>query len=290
MMAVCDKGETRKTKGETRNFTVKFFAFRLPFFPEVSMRLTNKVAIITGAGTGFGEAAALLFAKEGAKVVAVGRRKDLVEKVVARIRTCRGKAIALQADVSKLDDCERVVAETLRAFKKIAVLFNNAGVHPSRTSVTDTTLEAWDETIAVNLKGVFLMMKAVIPVMIRNGGGSIINTSSTAGVRGVRDRAPYCASKGGVSILTKNVALDYAKYAIRCNAICPGPVETGMTHQYYVNMRKNPKKWKRFIAQVPLRRLGEAKDVAYAALYLASDEAKWVTGIDLIVDGGLVAG
>jgi NAD(P)-dependent dehydrogenase (short-subunit alcohol dehydrogenase family) len=254
------------------------------------MRLRNKVAIITGAGTGFGEAAAILFAKEGAKVVAVGRRREPIGDVVARIRRSGGKAIAVQADVSRPGDCERLVAETLKTFKKVDVLFNNAGVHPSRTSVTDTTIEAWDETIAVNLKGVFLVMKAVIPAMIQNRGGSIINTSSTAGVRGAPNRAPYCASKGGVSILTRNVALDYARHNIRCNAICPGPVETGLTHEYYVNMRRDPKAWKRFIGQVPLNRLGDSMDVAYAALFLASDESRWVTGIDLIVDGGLVAG
>jgi len=253
------------------------------------MRLRNKVALITGAGTGFGAAAAILFAKEGAKVVAVGRRKNLIENVVARIRKAGGKAIAVQADVSKALDCERMAAETLKAFKKIDVLFNNAGVHPSRTGVTDTTLEAWNETLAVNLTGVFLVMKSVIPVMIKSGGGSIINTSSTAGIRSAPNRAPYCASKGGVSLLTKNVAIDYAKHNIRCSAICPGPIETGLTHKYYVNMRKDAKKWKDFVAQVPLGCLGDSDDVAYAALYLASDESKWVTGIDLIVDGGLVA-
>ena len=254
------------------------------------MRLKNKVALITGAGTGFGRAAALLFAREGAKVVAVGRRKTLIEGVAAQIRKSGGKAIAVQADVTNDDDCRRMVAEGIKAFKKIDVLFNNAGVHPSRTSVTETTIANWDETINVNLKGAFLVMRAVIPEMIRNGGGSIINTSSTAGVRGAPNRAPYCASKGGVSLLTRNVAIDYARHNIRCNAICPGPVETGMTHPYYVDMRKNPGKWKKFLSQVPLRGLGDCDDVAYAALYLASDESKWVTGIDLLVDGGLCAG
>jgi NAD(P)-dependent dehydrogenase (short-subunit alcohol dehydrogenase family) len=210
---------------------------------------------------------------------------------VWRIKAKRGRAICVQADVSKAADCERMVKETLKAFGKLNILVNNAGVNLSRTPVTETPDEAWDQTLAINLKGVFLCCKHAIPAMIKAGGGSIVNTSSLSGIQGVSFAgAAYQASKGGVTILTKNIAVTYGMSNIRCNCICPGLVDTELTHNLMLNMQKSDKeRWERILAGYPMGKIGKADDVAYAALYLASDESAWVTGVALPVDGGIAA-
>jgi NAD(P)-dependent dehydrogenase (short-subunit alcohol dehydrogenase family) len=251
------------------------------------MRLEDRVAIITGAGSGIGRESALLFAQEGAQVVVV----DIVKEAGRETADLIGEnAFFIKVDVSSWADTERMVSTTVERFGRIDILFSNAGINlPQRASVVETAEADWDRIMAVNLKGVFLGARHALPVMMAQGSGVIVNTASTAGIGASPRLAAYCASKGGVVSLTRQLAVDYAPYNIRVNAICPGALEkpVAAVHAAFLQTPGALEERNRQIAQrVPLRKLGVAKDVAYAALYLASDESAHVTGIALIVDGG----
>jgi NAD(P)-dependent dehydrogenase (short-subunit alcohol dehydrogenase family) len=250
------------------------------------MRLGGKVAIVTGASSGLGKAIARRFAAEGASVVVVGRRKELGESVASSILTAGGKAIYAQADVSRAADIENVIKRALDGFGRLDILVNNAGVNPSMTAVVDMTEENWDHIVATNLKGVFLCSKFSIPEMVRGGGGAIVNVSSVTSLIGIKARAGISATKGGVTSLTRSMAVDYGPQNVRVNCICPSFIETEMTAQFLADKRKDPAAWEQIIAAFPLRKLGTPDDVASAALFLASEESRWITGISLSVDGG----
>ena len=255
------------------------------------MRLKDKVAIVTGATSGIGRAAAVLFAQEGAKVVAVGRREAAGEEVIKKIKDRGGEAIFVKADVSKANGIKNMVHKTVQTYGRIDVLFNNAGILPeaAKKTVADLSEEVWDEVMEINLKGVFLTSKYVVPEMIRAGGGSIVNTSSTYGHIAAKNRSVYTASKGAVTLLTKSMALDYAPYNIRVNCVCPALVETELATEFLKMARKDEKVWGELMSKIPLGRVGTPEDVAYAALFLASDESSWITGSSLMVDGGYTA-
>lgn len=257
----------------------------------MNMRLKDKVAIVTGATSGIGRAAAVLFAREGAKVVAVGRREAAGEEVIKKIKHAGGEAIFVKADVSKANEIKSMVHKTVQAYGRIDVLFNNAGILPevAKKTVTDLSEEVWDEVMEINLKGVFLTSKYVIPEMIKAGGGAIVNTSSTVGHIAMKNRSVYTASKGAVTLLTKSMALDYAPYNIRVNCVCPALVETEIATEFLRVARKDEKLWGEIMSKIPLGRVGTPEDVAHAALFLASDESSWITGSSLMVDGGYTA-
>jgi NAD(P)-dependent dehydrogenase (short-subunit alcohol dehydrogenase family) len=252
-------------------------------------RLEGKVAVITGAAMGLGEAIARRFAAEGARVACVDLRPEPNRAVVDAIRAAGGDAFDLAADVGRAADTGRVAEAVVARAGRIDLLVNNAGVLPSR-EVLDQTAEAdWDETLRVNLKGVFLMCKAVLPVMRRQGAGAIINLSSITGLVGLPIRPAYSASKGAVAILTRQMAVDYGPHGIRVNALCPSFVITAINRAMFERMQAEGAPWQRLLEDHPLRRLGEPRDVAAAALFLASDEAGWITGVTLPVDGGYTA-
>lgn len=253
------------------------------------MRLDGKVSIITGAGSGLGKGIAFFFAREASKVVIAELQEESGREVSQQIEREGGSGLFLRTDITAASDVERMVEETLRAFGRIDVLVNNAGINPSRTPVHETSEENWDRTLAVNLKGAFLCSKYVLPVMMKQKGGSIIHIASIVGAMGCSDRAPYAASKGGLIGLGRSMAVDYAPYGIRVNTLNPGFIETELTRIYFDKLREqDPKKMERIIDHHPLGRLGRPEDVAYAALFLASDESPWITGLDIGVDGGFL--
>lgn len=248
------------------------------------MRLEDKVAIITGGGSGIGRATAELFAREGARVVVVDYKAEAGRQAADAIRTASGDAVFVEVDVSQPEQVDRMVRAALEAYGGIDILFNNAGVLLFG-SVIDTTPEDWGWLISINLTGVYLCSRAVIPHMIERGGGSIINTTSSTGAHDAgANTAAYVASKGGVALLTKSMAIDHAQHNIRVNAIAPGPTGTAMLRD-----NLSPVELEDFAATFPMKRLGRPEELAYAALYLASDEASFVTGAILAVDGGQTA-
>lgn len=249
------------------------------------MRLKNKVALITGGTSGIGEATALLFVGEGARVGITGRSSERGAGVVARIKASGGDAVFFRADVSLAEDCRRAVDETLRAFGSLDILFNNAGVFYPQTAIECSENE-WDEQIDVNLKGTFLMSKFALPTMIARGSGVIINNSSGWGLVGGDHAVAYCASKGGVVLMTKAMAIDHGPQGIRVNCICPGDVETPMLP---ADAKMRGLKWEDYIAGCasrPLGRVGTVEEIAKAVLFLASDDSSFMTGTALVVDGG----
>ncbi|MFN8453116.1 MAG: SDR family oxidoreductase [Anaerolineae bacterium] len=252
------------------------------------MKLKGKVAIITGAGSGIGRASALLFAREGAKVVVADLVAAAGEETVAEIKKNEGEAIFAQVDVSQAAQVEKMVRAAVETYGRLDVLFNNAGL-TLPASVTDTTEETWTRSIEVNLKGVMLGCKYAIPEMQKVGGGSIINTASMLGLVASPRQAPYSAAKGGVVLLTKQVAIDYARDNIRCNCICPSEVDTPM-HRKFIAESPDPEATKkRLLERIPLNRVARPDELAAVALFLACDDSSYITGVALPVDGGLTA-
>jgi len=248
------------------------------------MRLEGKVALITGGGSGMGKVAAALFAGEGAKVVLTDVADEAGEATAAEIGDA---ALFVHADVSREADARAMVEAAVSRFGRLDVLYNNAGVMLPADGSVDATDEAiWDTTLAVNVKGVAFGCKYGIPAMIANGGGSIINVASfVAWLGAATSQTAYTASKGAVLAMTREIAVEYARKGVRCNALCPGPVETPLLMQL---LSDDAKKQRRFV-HIPMGRLGRAEELAKAALFLASDDSSYMTGASLIVDGGITA-
>jgi NAD(P)-dependent dehydrogenase (short-subunit alcohol dehydrogenase family) len=246
-------------------------------------RLKDKVALITGAGSGIGRQSALLFAKEGAQVACVDVNESAAKETAAMIKG----AIAVKADVSKARDCEQMVAAAEKAFGKLNVLFNNAGImHAKDDDAVSTSEEVWDLTLDINAKGVFLGCKYGIPALKRAGGGSVINTASFVAKMGAATpQIAYTASKGAVLSMTRELAVIHARQNIRVNALCPGPLKTELLMSF---LNTDAKKQRRLV-HLPMGRFGEAEEIARAALFLASDESSYITGTEFLVDGGLTA-
>lgn len=251
------------------------------------MRLKDEVALITGAGSGIGRESAILFAAEGAAVVAVDVNQASAQATADAIRAAGGKAIAVQADVSKAADCEAMVYTAENELGKLTVLFNNAGIsHADDDDSIATTEEVWDLTFDINVKGVFLGCKYGVPALRRAGGGSIINTASFVAVVGAATpQLAYTSSKGAVLSMTRELACIHAREGIRVNALCPGPLRTELLMKY---LNTEEKKQRRLV-HIPMGRFGEAAEIAKAALFLASKDSSFVTGAEFLVDGGITA-
>ncbi len=250
------------------------------------MRLEGKVAFISGGARGMGAVEARLFASEGAKVAIGDVLEDEGRRVVEQISEVGGQAIFLPLDVTSESQWANAVSTTVREFGKLDILVNNAGVGGRTSRVEDTTVEEWDRVMAINAKGVFLGTKVAIPELRRAGGGSIINISSQLGLVGMDISSPqYQASKGAVRLFTKATAIQYAKDGIRANSVHPGPINTPMTE----SRRTNPEHQRLMLSRIPLGRYGESEEVAYGVLFLASDEASFMTGSELVIDGGWTA-
>jgi NAD(P)-dependent dehydrogenase (short-subunit alcohol dehydrogenase family) len=253
------------------------------------MRLAGKVALITGGTSGIGRATAVLFAREGAAVTITGRDEERGREVVAGIEQEGGRALFVRADVRLAEDCRSAVEQTVAAFGRLDVLFNNAGVFVANDAL-GCSEEEWDAQVDTSLKGTFLMSKFALPHMIAQGGGSIVNNSSGWGLVGGDRAVAYCAAKGGMVLMTKAMALDHGRQGIRVNAVCPGDTETPMER---ADAEQRGMTWDAYVASAsdrPLGRMGDADEVAQVVLFLASDESSFVTGAALPVDGGGVAG
>lgn len=251
------------------------------------MRLKNKTALITGAGSGIGRATALLFAQEGAQVVAVDIDDATGEETVNLVREEGGQASYVHADISLAQDCQDMVQKAEDTYGSLDILFNNAGImHSQDDDAINTSEEVWDLTLAINLKGVFLGCKYGIPALQRAGGGSIINTASFVALMGAATpQLAYTASKGGVLAMTRELAIVHARENIRVNALCPGPLHTELLMKF---LDSEAKKQRRLV-HIPMGRFGLAEEMAQAALYLASEESSFVTGTEFKVDGGITA-
>jgi NAD(P)-dependent dehydrogenase (short-subunit alcohol dehydrogenase family) len=249
-------------------------------------RVDGKVAVVTGGSSGIGRAAALAFAREGAKVVV----SDVVvkggEETVQMIKAAGGQAIFVKTDVSKADEVETLINQTVATYGRLDCAFNNAGIGGKFTPTAKVTEEDWDRMIAINLKGVWLCMKAEITHMLKQGSGAIVNTASTMGVIANPGVSAYVAAKHGVNGLTKTAALEYAKHGIRVNSVCPGVVRTPMVEQAIAS---NPQMAETMVAVEPVGRLGKPEEIAEAVVWLCSDAASFVTGLPMVVDGGWTA-
>jgi len=251
-------------------------------------RVAGKAAIVTGAGTGIGRAIALALAREGAKVAVAGRRREKLGEVAQAIRQAGGEALVTVCDVSSEADSYRAVKDAEEAFGHVNVLVNNAGAL-SVSTVESISAEEWDRLMATNLKGPFLMSRAVLPAMRQAGGGAIVNVGSVLGLVAMKDRAAYCASKGGVTMLTKAMALDHAQEKIRVNCICPAIVETDLIRELFSKSEEGRRARDTRLATLPLGKFGKPDDIAELAVFLASEESSWMTGTAIPVDGGLTA-
>jgi NAD(P)-dependent dehydrogenase (short-subunit alcohol dehydrogenase family) len=250
------------------------------------MKLADKVAIITGGNSGIGKATAELFSSEGARVCITGRNEKRCRQVVAEIEKSGGQAIFVVADVRFPDECRKTVEATIEAFGKVDILLNNAGVYFAENTV-ECSEEHWDLTVDISLKGTFLMSKFALPSMIEQGSGVIINVSSGWGVQGGKKAVSYCAAKGGVVVMTKAMAIDHAAQGIRVNCLSPGDVKTPMLDE---DAKMQGMTWDEYhaqaVAQRPMGRIGTPEEIARAALFLASDDSTFMTGANLVVDGG----
>jgi meso-butanediol dehydrogenase / (S,S)-butanediol dehydrogenase / diacetyl reductase len=251
-------------------------------------RLSGKMAFITGGGTGIGRACALLFAREGAKVAVAGRRREPLDAVVQEIIAEGHEALAVECDVAKESSVERAIGAAEQRFGGLNVIVNNAGTLYVGTA-EETSEGDWSRVITANLTGTFLASRAAVPVLRRAGGGSIVNIGSYLGLVGLKNRAAYCASKGGVTLLTKAMALDHAAEKIRVNCICPALVETEMALSAIARMPDPAAYRKHRESQIPLGRAGRPEEVAQLAVFLASDESAWMTGNAIAIDGGTTA-
>jgi NAD(P)-dependent dehydrogenase (short-subunit alcohol dehydrogenase family) len=250
------------------------------------MRLQDKVALITGAGGGMGRVAAQLFAAEGARIVVAEYAEDAGRETVRLVEEAGGQATFVKADVSSETDARAMVDHAVKTYGRLDVLYNNAGIMPEADhSVTDTSVEAWDQVMAINVRGVFLGCKYAIPVMVAQGSGSIINISSFVALMGCSNpQDAYTASKGAVLALTKSLAVQFGPKGVRSNAICPGPVETPLLMDWLV---KDEEAKRIRLARNPTGRFGKPEEVVYLAMYLASDESRWTNGAQLVIDGGI---
>jgi meso-butanediol dehydrogenase / (S,S)-butanediol dehydrogenase / diacetyl reductase len=252
-------------------------------------RLSGKMAFITGGGTGIGRACALLFAREGAKVAVAGRRRAPLDRVAQEIIAEGHEALAMECDVTRKSSVEGALRGVVERFGGLNVIVNNAGtMHVG--SAEETSEDDWNRVMATNLTGTFLVSRAAVPALRRAGGGTIVNIGSYLGLVGLKQRAAYCASKGGVTMLTKAMALDHAAEKIRVNCICPALVETEMALSAMQRMPDPAAYRKQRESQIPLGRAGTPEEVAQLAVFLASDESAWMTGNAIALDGGTTAG
>lgn len=251
--------------------------------PNEQGSLAGKAAFVTGAANGIGRATALAFAREGASVVVADVSEQGNQETARMIEQAGGRALAVRCDVARAEDVKAALDRAVGAFGRLDLAFNNAGVEQPLTAAADLTEQAWDRIAAINLRGVFLCMRHEIPLMLRQGGGAIVNTSSGAGVKGFAGQAAYCAAKHGVIGLTRAAALDYAKANIRINAVCPGIIETPMMDRFSGG---TPEGRARVIAQEPVGRMGRPEEIAAAVVWLCSDAAAFVTGHAMVIDGG----
>jgi NAD(P)-dependent dehydrogenase (short-subunit alcohol dehydrogenase family) len=252
-------------------------------------RLRGKAAFITGGGTGIGRACAALFAREGARVAVAGRREEPLAAVAAEIVSAGGEALPVACDVTDEAQVAAAIAATVARFGQLDVVVNSAGAVLVGTA-EETSAADFDRVVTANLRGTFLVSRAALPELRKAGGGSIINLSSFLGLVGMRRRAAYCAAKGGVTLLTRAMALDHAREKIRVNCICPALVETEMMAAALASYPNPEAARRQRLEQIPLGRLGRPEDVAQMALFLAADESAWVTGAALPLDGGVTAG
>ncbi len=252
-------------------------------------RLSGKAVLITGAAKGIGRATAFLFSQEGAKVFLVDLDKENLQKTLGLIKRQGGRTAGRVADVSKEKDVRASVRSALKIFGTIDVLVNNAGILGPTVAISEFSERDWDRVVQVNVKGTFLFTKHLLPFMIERSGGCIINIASVAGIKASRISPAYSASKGAIVALTKTLALAYGPNNIRVNCICPGSIETDMLKNFFesITCRKQRQRLQKdFLRRHPLGRFGRGEDIAHAALYLASAESSFITGVDLVVDGG----
>jgi NAD(P)-dependent dehydrogenase (short-subunit alcohol dehydrogenase family) len=250
-------------------------------------RLDGKVALITGAGNGMGRVASTLFAQEGARIVVADWSEDGGRETVEAVEAAGGEAAFVKVDVARAEQVEAMVAFTMDRFGALDVLYNNAGIFPADDGgVTETPEPTWDRVMEVNLKGVWLGCRYGVPAMLTSGGGSIVNVASFVALMGAATaQIAYTASKGGVLAMTREIAVEYGRRGIRANSLCPGPIATPMLEE----LMSDPARKQRRLVHIPMGRLGQAEELAKAALFLASDESSFMTGAQLVVDGGITA-